>query len=466
MREYKKFFNRFAPYDKTGICKYLESKAADGWLLVDMSSIMWEYKRIEPQKLKFNISYVNKSSAYDYGLTENQVSFVEYCEHSGWKFAASFDHTFVFYTDNENTVPIETDTVVEVENIHYIMKRKLLVPYLLLTVSPIINLSTRLFDFFDDTVAQLLSGTVFLIIPLFLSALVFLSETVEYIVWYIRAKKLASLGGGFLATKNFSNIKVITVLPIMLISFLLYSVSVGDSSGMTAVLCGILVVVAVLLFTRGTTALLKKLNVPKTVNIAVSVAVCLAVSVACLHLSVNTVMKNSPDSVEDIYSNIQYLTAAEFSEAAPLEIADFIKETKGTKAWVENKSAVCAEKIRAVQCAENPATKEEYTLKYTVFEIKLTFLRRACINNLFDKYSALGNYLHLESSSGKALLDRVSHRKIAADVWSADEAYVLCVDGQAINKYLLCYGNKIVEFIPSWTLTEEQVKIVASTFGK
>ena len=165
MREYRKFFNRFAPYDKTGICKYLERKAADGWLLVDMSSIMWEYKRIEPQKLKFNISYVNKSSAYDYGLTENQLSFVEYCEHSGWKFAASFDHTFVFYTDNENTVPIETDTVVEVENIHYIMKRKLLVPYLLLTVSPIINLSTRLFDFFDDTVAQLLSGTVFLIIP-------------------------------------------------------------------------------------------------------------------------------------------------------------------------------------------------------------------------------------------------------------------------------------------------------------
>ncbi len=466
MREYKKFFNRFAPYDKTGICKYLERKAADGWLLVDMSSIMWEYKRIEPQKLKFNISYVNKSSAYDYGLTENQVSFVEYCEHSGWKFAASFDHTFVFYTDNENTVPIETDTVVEVENIHYIMKRKLLVPYLLLTVSPIINLSTRLFDFFDDTVAQLLSNTVFLIIPLLFIPLFFLSEMFEYIVWYIRAKKLASLGGGFLSTKNFSNIKAIAVLLITLISFLLYSISVGDSSGMTAVLCGILVVVAVLLFTRGTTALLKKLNVPKTVNRVVSVAVCLAVSVACLHLSVNTVMKIPRDSVEDIYNNIQYKTEAEFSEAAPLEIADFIKETNGTKAWIENQKAVCAEKFRAVQYAKNPATEEEYNLTYTVFEIKIPFLRRVCINNLFDQYSALGNFLDIESYPGKVLLDRISHRKIVADVWSADEAYVLCVDGESMNRYLLCYGNKIVEFIPSWKLTAEQVAVVAETFGK
>lgn len=465
MREYRKFIARFALYDKTGICKYLENKAADGWLLVDMGSIMWEYKRIEPQKLKFNISYVNKSSAYDYGLTENQASFVEYCEHSGWKFAASFDHTFVFYTDNEETVPIETDALVEVENIHYIMKRKLLFPYLLLTASPIINLSTTLFDFFDDTVAQLLSNIISLIVPLFFIALFFLSEIFEYLVWYIRAKKLASLGGGFLSTKNFSNIKALAVVLIMLVGCFMYSVSSAASSGLTVLLCGILVGVAVLLSTRCTTTLLKKLNVPQKVNLAISVAVCLAVSVACLHLSVNTVMKNSPDSVEDIYNNIQYKTEAEFSEAAPLKIADFIKETNSTKAWVENQVTVCAEKFRAVQYAENPTTQEEYTLTYTVFEIKIPFLRRACINNLFDKYSALGNYLDLESSPGKVLLDRVSHREISAEKWSADEVYVVCVDGKAINRYLLCYGNKIVEFIPSWELTAEQVKVVAKTFG-
>lgn len=465
MREYRKFFNRFAPYDKTGICKYLEKKAADGWLLVDMGSIMWEYKRIEPQKLKFNISYVNKSSAYDYGLTENQVSFVEYCEHSGWKFAAYFDHTFVFYTDNEETVPIETDAVVEVENIHYIMKRKLLFPYLLLTVSQIINLSTMLFDFFDDTVAQLLSNTVFLIVPLFFIALVFLSEMFEYLVWYIRAKKLASLGGGFLSTKNFINIKAIAVVLITLMSFFAYCVSSPDMFEMAAFLGTLLVVVFILATTRGTTALLKRLNVSKTVNCVVSVAVTLAVSVACLHLSVNMFMKIPRESAQDIYNNIQYKTEAEFSEAAPLEIADFIKETNGTKAWIENQAAVCAEKFRAVQYAENPTTEKEYTLTYTVFDIKIPFARRACINHLFDRYFVLGNYLNLESYPGKALLDRVSHREISAKVWSADEAYVLCVDAQAINRYLLCYGNKIVEFIPSWELTAEQVKVVAETFG-
>lgn len=466
MREYRKFFTHFALYDKTGICKYLESKAADGWLLVDMGSVMWEYKRIEPRNLKFSVVYYSKISDYDPLLTEGQRNFVEFCEHSGWNFAASFEQTFVFYTDNEDAVPIETDAVVEVENIHKVMKRKLLLPYILLTVSPMINLFTELSSFCDNAVNELLSGTLFLIIPLFLSALVFLSETVEYIVWYIRAKKLASLGGGFLSTKNFSNLKAITALPIMLVSFLMYSISVGDSSGIKAVLCGILAVVAVFLSVRGITALLKKLNTTKAVKIAVSVAVALAVSVACLHLSVNTVMKIPRDSVEDIYNNIQYKTEAEFSEAAPLEIADFIKETNGTKAWIENQKAVCAEKFRAVQYAENPTTQEEYTLTYTVFEIKIPFLRRACINHLFDRYCALGNYLDTESYPGKVLLDIVSHREISAEKWSADEAYVLCVDGEAINRYLLCYGNKIVEFIPSWKLTAEQVAVVAETFGK
>ncbi|MBO5888771.1 MAG: DUF2812 domain-containing protein [Clostridia bacterium] len=202
MREYRKFFTHFALYDKTGICKYLENKAADGWLLVDMGSVMWEYKRIEPRNLKFSVVYYSKISDYDPLLTEGQRNFVEFCEHSGWNFAASFEQTFVFYTENEDAVPIETDAVVEVENIHKVMKRKLLLPYLLLLVSQSVRLFTWGYDIFNDTIDELLSEHILINLPLLFIFLFFVSETVEYIVWYIRAKRLASLGGGFLSTKN------------------------------------------------------------------------------------------------------------------------------------------------------------------------------------------------------------------------------------------------------------------------
>lgn len=465
MREYRKFLARFALYDKTGICKYLENKAADGWLLVDMGSIMWEFKRIEPQKLKFSVSYVNNASMYDASLTESQKSFVEYCEHTGWTFAASYEHTFVFYTENEDTVPIETDAVVEVENINNVMKRKMLLPYLLLIVSSIINLSTGLSGFLDDTVDELLSGRIFIIIPLVFVALFCLTETVEYIVWYIRAKRLASLGDGFLSTKNFSNIKGTAVVLLTLTSYFVYCVSLSHSFELAVFIGALLAVVIILVTTRGTTALLKRLNVPKIVNRVVSFAVILAVSVACLYISVNTVMKLPRDNEQGNYY-VQFMTQEEFRESAPLEITDFIQdEIRITNSLVEENKSASAVKFRAEQSACNLTSDEEYTLSYTVFDIKIPFVRRACINHLFDRYCALGNYLDTESYPGKVLLDIVSHREISAEKWSADEAYVLCVDGKAINRYLLCYGNKIVEFIPSWELTAEQVKVVAETFG-
>lgn len=97
-----------------------------------------------------------------------------------------------------------------------------------------------------------------------------------------------------------------------------------------------------------------------------------------------------------------------------------------------------------------------------MFDIRIPFVRGLCVNSWFERFFVFDNSLDRTGVS----LDRISHREIVADVWSADEAYVLCVDGEAVNRYLLCYGNKIVEFIPSWKLTAEQVAVVAETFGK
>ena len=45
------------------------------------------------------------------------------------------------------------------------------------------------------------------------------------------------------------------------------------------------------------------------------------------------------------------------------------------------------------------------------------------------------------------------------EIWSADEAYELTAqDTGSVNRYLLCYPDRIVEIWFSWELTEEQMR--------
>lgn len=462
MREYRKFLARFALYDKTGICKYLENKAADGWLLVDMSTVLWEFKRIEPQKLKFSVVYFKNASEYDPRPTESQLRFQEYCEYTGWKFAASMGETLVYYSEDEDALPLETDAVVEVKSVHSVMWSRWLLPYLWLSCSNGFRLFELLKDFAYDPITCLQIDYVSLLIIQFLVTAFFLTEALEYLVWYIRATRIAKNDGRFLSTKNFSNVKYIVNTLIILATLFVSALVTGDFS-IAFELVGIIVLVAVMLATYlGTTFVLKKLNAPRTLNRIITLTLSAVVIYVCLTDGTRIITEKLPVNNSGLQFEEQYITEDEFSSTVPLETADFISdEVKVEKSVIQERKNLSVAELRAQQRCVDVSSGEEYKLVYTVFDIKIPFVRGICVNKWFKQYFVFDNFLDRTGVS----LDRVSHREIVADVWLADEAYILCVDGKAINRYLLCYGNKIVEFIPSWELTAEQVKVVAETFG-
>ena len=202
---------------------------------------------------------------------------------------------------------------------------------------------------------------------------------------------------------------------------------------------------------------MKRFNAPKAINYLVTISVIVACVFAFSKIITEKISWQSNYNIEN------FMTDEEFRAAAPLEVSDFIQgEIDVTISLIEEHKSESAFQFRAEQSANSLTSDEKYTLAYTVFDIKIPFVRRVCVNSWFERFFVFDNSLDRTGVS----LDRISHREIVADVWLADEAYVLCVDGQAINRYLLCYGNKIVELIPSWTLTAEQVKVVAETCGK
>ena len=124
----KKVLFTLAVYDHTGIKEYLERQAMEGWMLEKLTEIFMIFRRIEPKKLQFTVSYFAKASVFDPKPTQEQLRFQEFCEHTGWKHIASKGELQVFCNEDEAAIPIETDPRIEVESIHKTMK-KLFLPY-------------------------------------------------------------------------------------------------------------------------------------------------------------------------------------------------------------------------------------------------------------------------------------------------------------------------------------------------
>ena len=123
---------QFTFYDRTGIQKMLEKKAQQGWMLEKIGSYAWKFRRIEPAKIHFAVTYFPNASQFDPHPSEEQQRLWDFCEHTGWHLAASNAQLQVFYNKAENPVPIETDPQIELENIHRTMNKSVIPSYILL----------------------------------------------------------------------------------------------------------------------------------------------------------------------------------------------------------------------------------------------------------------------------------------------------------------------------------------------
>ena len=123
MRKTKRRLETLSFYDHTGISSHLEKMAAKGWMLERVANYGWIYRRMEPRKLRFAVSYYPKASEYDPEYPDSQQTFHEFCAHTGWKLVCTTFQMQVFCNENEDPVPIETDPVLEVETIHAAMMK-------------------------------------------------------------------------------------------------------------------------------------------------------------------------------------------------------------------------------------------------------------------------------------------------------------------------------------------------------
>lgn len=430
MRNSKYVIVNFLIYDWTGISKFLEKQAEKGWMLNQVGNSFWKFSRCEPRKVHFAVTYFPDASQYDPAPGQKQTRMQEFCAYAGWRLVGSNAQLQIFCNEMEDPVPIVTEPIVEIHNIHRAMKKSFLPCYIAILVMALLRLGYLIYQVHTDLVSVIVSSPVLGSCILYTSLLVnTIAGMAGYFHWRRKALAAAKSNGIFLKTKT--NQLFNTFLP-CLGSFVwlllnLYGLKLSQfvlSFGVVLVIFAAGAAVRRYLKSRGT---------DRKVNMAVTMIAVFLLSMAIFETLpvIGAAMAGAKHKQSEPPVTIEMLTEEQG------EICLYLKEEK----------SVLAERCQTYLCTE------EQTLQYRIVEVKVPVLYDLCLEDEFDHWKDW--YREYYGTEAQQIMT-----EIGADQWGADAAYRVEFGQDSLRRYVLCYGNRIVTFMYNGDLTPQQRKIV------
>lgn len=453
MREHKWDFVPFSYYDHTGMERHLEKRAAQGWLLERISSLGWHYRRIEPRRVHFTVTYYLRASQFDAEPTPEQREFHDFCRQAGWQLAAASGRMQVFYNEGENPVPIDTEPALELERIGKMMKRVLPFQFLLLAVGLCMggawlwSLTHRPIDLLSSAY-NLATGAIWLMIFLWCAADLFC-----YFTWRHRAKRAAPLGE-FVPTKGCHRL-LLAMLAVTVLSFA-YLLIADRKPGFRLVLLLILAGYALLfLVVNGVKNFLKGRKASRALNQGVTLTVDVVLAFLLMggilggvFWGVTTGRISSMEKLIDPPLSVEELTGVKDDRYVTRRQADatFLITQRNFYQYIPYD--VLGREDRAV------------SLDYTIVDVHVPLLYGWCVEELLhDRDDWL-----VEPSGGQPYYQ---YRAIDPAPWGAEQAYQLWAGGErASHTYLVCWPGRLVELESSVPLSGEQIALAAARLGE
>ncbi len=443
MKEIKRRLESFAPYDCTGIAEHLEQMAQEGWMLDMIGVYLWKYRRIEPRKLHFTVTYLPNISEFDPENTESLLEMEEYCTKDGWKLAARNAKMQVFYHEGEAPRPIETDAMIELQTIHHAMCKQWLLGQgfnVLLSVTQLALAYMR----FADSPISFFSNPIQLYMPLLWLVLLVISLGAigKYLLWYRRAKRQVEYGVLPPAKRTIKINFTLLGLELVILVLLLASPKIALLS-----LTGVFGVVAI---SNAGMAEMKRQGVSRGINQAVSIGLCVCLTFAMLFGVGWFVFQDRHKPVG--YYDLKGWKMEVFADPLPLYVQDLLQTEQKDWSTETRKNETFA--LANTEYIQRPLTQsaEVPELSYTITEVRLPALYDLC------KAEKLGQ--HQEK------WDTRRYQAVDAAPWSAQAVYQEYEeDLGAAPVYLLFYETHIVEIAFNWEPTAEQMQIVAQKLG-
>ncbi len=428
----KKFeLSLFSFYDITGMTRHLEQMAQKGWMIDKISNFGWHYRKTEPQKLRFTVSYFPHGSPFDPEPSQEQLSFQDFCVHSGWKLAASLGQLQIFYNEDMDAVPIETDPNMEIEMIKKQAKRVLWAEYMYLAfgifmgVSFVASVFNNPLDVLSNP-ASIFSGLCWLMIFIYMSA-----DLIKYYSWLKKAKKAAE-NGEFAETKSGSRKVIIGVLIVFILGFAYFLTAARQPYLRLITLLMLAAMVFSLFVSMTVTKLLKKKKVAAKTNLKATVFTSFIVSFILLNtitwIAVGQSMAGSDN--------------APYSEP-PVRIETLL----GTE---QNSGYICGYYSSAsiFVTEENYSQRRDFSVKTdlpslytTVWDIHMPFLYDFCLKSAFDNRDI--------GEDGEYIKADFEHNGV--------DLYCLTDGFEIQNVYLLCRKGRIVKLSGDFEMTNDML---------
>ena len=433
MRQTKSIIPTFEFHDRTGIQKYLETQARKGWMLESLGKYIWKFRREEPKNLHYAVVYFPDADLFDPGPGEEEEIFREFCAHSGWTLAGANAQMQIFRTERENPTPIETDPVLEVENIHRAMKKGGLAGYWLLILSAVLQLVVQGMAI-RRNVLQYLSHNLNLLMAATWSILLFMLvyHLVHYYRWYRKAVIMAREQNVFPETRS-ARLLTNALTALLGLGFLVVIVTMENRGHALLLILSVAAVYGIMALTE----LVRKKMQNEGWDAHTNRKTTLITSVV-LVLVLYFVL--APAMADKLDTN-QQEDREETLAVTIWDLLDGEKEDYGVF-YLTDQESFLLQYQRIHQYLDGGARTD---VQYELVRVKKPFLFDLCLQKMLKVPEHMELY------------------EIDPTPWGAERAWQT-KDGETLRDwYVLCYGDTIMEIIPTWELTDAQIAVVADS---
>ena len=461
MKHVKYRLESYTLYDYRGVERHLEAMEAKGWRL-EKTGNLWKYRRTEPKKVHYAVTYVPEASEFNPAPTPGQENLAELCAAAGWEKVADWFQMQIFRSEQPDPMPLETEESVRLEVLGRAIRKNFLPSCLLLTVLGAVMLAQQIWSIRQDPIGAL-SRTSRLFTLLLWLLVIFSAggNLADYALWLRRSRKSVAQGGPCAPGGGYRILAKISwaVLGVLLVG---YAVSlVGESQPRMLVLVGVYLLFMFLLIAlvRGTQKGLRRAGASKHLNMGLTLAVdavgALVLTGGFTAVAIWGILQQGwfQRTPVDTYDTGNYVFDI-YHDELPLTIEDLTGETYSGYSYerTENTSFLLG-------CLEGeqrhvPDGTDAPELDYEILDVKADFLYDWCLEQYLEEYA-----------DDQEIWQR-EYRSEDPAPWGAEAAYRLWWDGEAYHQWILCFDGRIVKLDPNWTLTEKEMALAEERLSR
>ena len=463
MRSKKRRVESFLFYQYTDIERHLTRMAERGWQLEAITSFGWRYRRAEPKRLTYSVTYFADASEFDPEPTEDQQVYLDYCAQAGWRFVAQWAQMQIFCSEEEHPVPIETDEQEKFRAICRSMKKNYLPGNLLLLGCCLLQMFTQSQLFFDNPIMSLATSTTLTNFAVWLLLAIHLGGSL-FLYWRWKRRTAAAVAQGGPCTASTSKWPQwsgrVAVILLVLSQAQYFFLQNNGRTGWVYLIYGLFFMLAILLPVLGVKQLCKKLKADRITNVVFTTLAAIVVSILATMVLAKVVFwsidhgvleESQPETVTVTTDRGQTYMVDVYHDDLPLTIEDLQDEGFDQYSYArDHQESIFLRREAGLQTPYlYPGDAPE--LYYARLTPKLPLVYRFCRWELTRPFASIGVDYEMTPMDPAPWRAEAAYQKRALNPYHDDlfEGY-----------YVLCYENMLLSLRTDLPLTEEQIAVI------